>query len=1436
MAIAAEALLRLRAVLDDDGFRKAQGALRGLDKQAQQTGGTVRGRLNKPLQAVSDGMESLGRNATRAATAGVVATGAGLAYSAVQASNFQDSLSDIKKALGLKNSSPQFAALSDDFLKLSRNIPVAASDLAELGGMAALAGKDSRAEILKFASDAAKLGVAFRMPAKEAAETLLAVQAQLGTTDQATLDLMGTVNKLSDVFPGKVDARDILKGFQAGLGGAGKMAGLTGEQTAGFYSAFLASGAQADVAATAVKNFLNSLTSGTSLSNEKQRALGELYGMPVDPVRKQLQDELTQINDDIAKYGGNARADAIEKLIDDAKFQGKKLIQFEGQTLNLTQAGIIKKRLDEGTGEVAAGLKARKKAIEAQLKAMPSAGGMVAADLAKRMQADPVGTITEVLQRIKQLPKDRQIGIVNDIFGKESQLGISAVLSNIDLVKKGFEVAAQATQNADSWLKEYNSQLENTSSQFQLLKNAFNEMAIRIGTAMLPVVTQAMKDLTPTIIELIPPMVELVKTGLPLLVDGLKAALPYLQQFAAWAKDNPEKLRGIVENTVKLGAGLIALGVAGGAIRNLVTVFGVLAGVGGKIGWLVDLPRTIAGTLGAVGPLLARLRGLFAVGGGGIFAGLITSARSLFGQVMGPIRSLVGALRIAFAGVTFAEVFPGMAASLQRFRDLFKKAPQIKGLLPPSTLQPFNPTQPGLGGALAQSMPKGLPPGGGGFFSGVLAAARALPGQVMAALSGLPGMIAGLLGRIPGGAQAFQGLRTFIDTLRGFTPTMVMKGGEWVVPWTVRLATALRGILPVLALVGRTLLGIFTGPVGWVTLLVSAGAALFAFRGQIAQFVATVAPGLAAAVQPLRDLLTGFASSIGGAFASLGARLAPTWAQISTLFTTYVVTPIQTVWNSLMFWIGQTVTAYAIVWWQGVVSGFNLYVVTPLQQIWAGLMNAMAIGAQQLGMVWTGISQAFISWVVVPVQQAWVGLTTYLGQGVANLRALLGQAWAGVYQAFLSWVVQPITAAWFGLVQSFYGTTVGVRTALNGAWAGVAQAFSNWVVLPINQAWNALNTNIRNAWSGTVGFFRNAWTSVVGGIMNGVITPLQNMFTGVADRIRSVFDGLINWARGIGNWVVNTVNPVRQAAGFAPLPGFAKGGYVNGPTLAWVGEGKDSEYIIPAGKMASAAQRYLAGARGAAVLQGGKIPEFARGGFVAANGIRSTGGSSASMPLGRGRARKRQIIGMAATAGSTQSRLSALDAQFKELIKGRGAATMADYMNYQMARMLITKGAAGRGSGLFGSNTKPTASMTPFATGGFVTRPTLGLIGEGRDSEYIIPSSKMAASSMAYLSGARGMGVVNPPRFANGGVVGPTQNRSANLNALMDRSGGLTAGSVVVEAPTINATIEVTTGEIVQLDGQQYVSMDDFQRGMRTVQEKTMALLSTAAGRRATGR
>ena len=50
--------------------------------------------------------------------------------------------------------------------------------------------------------------------------------------------------------------------------------------------------------------------------------------------------------------------------------------------------------------------------------------------------------------------------------------------------------------------------------------------------------------------------------------------------------------------------------------------------------------------------------------------------------------------------------------------------------------------------------------------------------------------------------------------------------------------------------------------------------------------------------------------------------------------------------------------------------------------------------------------------------------------------------------------------------------------------------------------------------------------------------------------------------------------------------------------------------------------------------------------------------------------------------------------------------------------------------------------IRPFATGGYATRPTMGLVGEAGEDEYIIPASKMAQSMQRYNAGARGEAVI----------------------------------------------------------------------------------------------
>ena len=60
---------------------------------------------------------------------------------------------------------------------------------------------------------------------------------------------------------------------------------------------------------------------------------------------------------------------------------------------------------------------------------------------------------------------------------------------------------------------------------------------------------------------------------------------------------------------------------------------------------------------------------------------------------------------------------------------------------------------------------------------------------------------------------------------------------------------------------------------------------------------------------------------------------------------------------------------------------------------------------------------------------------------------------------------------------------------------------------------------------------------------------------------------------------------------------------------------------------------------------------------------------------------------------------------------------------------------------------------TPFASGGYVNRPTNAVIGEGGEGEYIIPESKLASSLSRFQAGHRGSSVV-PGGVGNSGGSG----------------------------------------------------------------------------------
>ena len=113
----------------------------------------------------------------------------------------------------------------------------------------------------------------------------------------------------------------------------------------------------------------------------------------------------------------------------------------------------------------------------------------------------------------------------------------------------------------------------------------------------------------------------------------------------------------------------------------------------------------------------------------------------------------------------------------------------------------------------------------------------------------------------------------------------------------------------------------------------------------------------------------------------------------------------------------------------------------------------------------------------------------------------------------------------------------------------------------------------------------------------------------------------------------------------------------------------------------------------------------------------------------------------------------------------------------------------------------PKLTIPKFAQGGVVDRPTVAMVGEGGEREYIVPESKMRAASSSYLAGARGGAVLAGAAPSGGG------------------------------APTIN----ITTGPVVEFDGQRYVTLADMERAMRLTAEGVIGRLRTPSARIALG-
>jgi len=177
----------------------------------------------------------------------------------------------------------------------------------------------------------------------------------------------------------------------------------------------------------------------------------------------------------------------------------------------------------------------------------------------------------------------------------------------------------------------------------------------------------------------------------------------------------------------------------------------------------------------------------------------------------------------------------------------------------------------------------------------------------------------------------------------------------------------------------------------------------------------------------------------------------------------------------------------------------------------------------------------------------------------------------GIFQTIKSVLTGDWRGAWEGIKQIFRGIMTAITGIARGFWTGLKALWSAAFTIVKNttsRVWG----DIKDSFSTSVTWIRDKINDLVG-FFEKMPGKIKNAVSGAFDSIGTQFgdaiNGVINWWNGLSFSIpgIDPPGPGPKFGGFTVstpnLPTFADGAFVTGPTLAWVGEGQDNEFVAP---------------------------------------------------------------------------------------------------------------------------------------------------------------------------------------------------------------------------------------------------------------------------------
>lgn len=308
-------------------------------------------------------------------------------------------------------------------------------------------------------------------------------------------------------------------------------------------------------------------------AGEAMATMANVLGKPITEMA-QFGDVINHLSDN-----ANSKAKDIVNVITRAGSDTRMLGLSEKQSAALGSTFLSMGKAPELAAQSVKGMSAAFLQLKAgehakELKQL----GFTTKSFAAAMNKDAQGAISSFIEKVKQMPKDKQYPLLAKIFGKQYADDVLLLAQNTGEYNRQLGLLQETDEQGNlkyigSMQREFENRSNTTENKLTKLKNSLTEIAEKIGEAFLPVITSFVENITPVIYSI-----------------------------TEWVDTNPQ----IMEWVLTIGGGI---GAVVGGLLTLHSAFSFAAA------GLLPFWKGSIKLIGTIRPLLRFLRAIVLLGG-----------------------------------------------------------------------------------------------------------------------------------------------------------------------------------------------------------------------------------------------------------------------------------------------------------------------------------------------------------------------------------------------------------------------------------------------------------------------------------------------------------------------------------------------------------------------------------------------------------------------------------------------------------------------------------------------------------------------------------------------------------------------------------------------------------------------------------------------------